>query len=150
MRHIPLSIPDMDAYDTATHLRVLRIRASVSGGPSSLLSRSKGVRSVGNVCSWGDSGTGVRVGDSGRRTTPLGKRYSARWVYVEWQISGHTAEGNEEWETYNDQNTKNCKPKKREVNNKDMSAKESEEIVEGVRRFRYNAKYGNEDRTRGN
>ena len=31
-----------------------------------------------------------------------------------------------------------------------MSAKESEEIVEGVCRFGHNAKYGDEDCTRGN
>lgn len=150
MRHIPLSIPDMDAYDIAIHVRGLRIREFVSGEPSRLLSRSKGVRSVGGVCSRGDSGTGGSVGDSGRETTPVGRRYSARCVYVERRINGHTDGEREEWETYDDQYTKNSEPKKREVNNKDMSAKKSEEIVKGVRRFRYNAKYGNEDRACGN
>ena len=139
----------MDAYDTAIHVRVL-LRASVSGEPSSLLSKSKGVRSDGNVCSRGDSGTGVSVGDSRREITPVGRRYSTRWVYVERRISGHGDEESEEWETYDDQNTKNSKPKKREVHYEDMSAKESKEIVEGVRRFRYDAKYGDKDRTRGN
>jgi hypothetical protein len=46
----------------------------------------------------------------------------------------------DERETYDDQNTKNGKSKKGKVNNKDVSAKESEKIVEGVRRFRHDAK----------
>lgn len=56
----------------------------------------------------------------------------------------------DEWETYGDQDTKNGKSKERKVNNKNMSAKESEEIVEGVCWLGHDAKYGDEDCTRGN
>ena len=129
----------MDAYDTAIIVRLLRIHASVSGLPSSLLSRSKGVRSVGKVCCRGDSGTGASAGDSEGDIPPVGRRCSARWVYIEGGLVAEV-EGSDGWETYDDQYTKNSKPKKRKVDNKDMSAKELEEIVEGVRRFRYNAK----------
>jgi len=85
----------MDAYDAAIHVRVVRIRASVSGEPSSLLSTSKGVRSVGNVCCGADSGMGAGagdLGDSGREIAPVGRRYSARWVYIEGRINCHTDE----------------------------------------------------------
>ena len=87
----------MDAYDAAIHVRVVRIRASVSGEPSSLLSTSKGVRSVGNVCCWADSGMGTSagagdLGDSGREIAPVGRRYSARWVYIEGWINCPTDE----------------------------------------------------------
>lgn len=108
------------------------------------------MRSVGNICSVGDPGTGVSAGDPGTETAPVGRRYSARWVYVEGRISGRAGEVSDGWETYNDQNTKNSKPKKSKVDNKDMPAKESKQIIEGMRWFGYDAKYGDEDGTRGN
>ena len=92
----------MDAYDTAIHVRLLRICARDSGEPSNLLSKSKGVRSVGNVCSGVDSGIGASAGVSGREMALVGSLYSARWVFIEGQISRHTHEKWDEWETYED------------------------------------------------